>query len=543
MPIRITGLNSGLDTEALVSELVSAYRTKEQKYEKAQKKLSWKQDAWKSLNTKVKSVYDNISNLRFSSAWSAKKTTVSDATKATITAGSNAVNGTHSLKIKQLAKGTYITSGELKLSNAGKDEQVSADTTLADLGYSGSGESIDIKDSTGVVVKSITVSAKTKISDVLTELNSAGNLNASFDAANQRIFVSANETGTKNAFSLDGSAGALKALGLSTDGGAKEIAAQDSEIELDGATFTSSTNKYSINGLSIDCLAETGNSEISITTSRDTEAMYDQVKEFISQYNSIMEEMTKLYNADSAKGYEPLTSEEKDALTDTEVEEWEKKIKDALLRRDDTLDGLMSAMKNAMTESCYIYKGGAVTFDSKGKYYKCNGEALKDADGNTITTQNQLQSWASKNGAKRYSLASFGIMTEAYASMTSSNTKNSYHINGDEDDSVSKNNADVLMNMLNSDPDTVAAFMKQAVSNLYSAIDDKMKSVKGLSSAYTIYNDIEMAQEYSDYTDTIKKWEDKVTDMEDAYYKKFAAMESALASLQSQSSSLTSLLS
>ena len=37
MPIRITGMNSGLDTEALVSELVSAYRAKAQKYEKAQK--------------------------------------------------------------------------------------------------------------------------------------------------------------------------------------------------------------------------------------------------------------------------------------------------------------------------------------------------------------------------------------------------------------------------------------------------------------------------------------------------------------------------
>ena len=212
MPIRITGMNSGLDTEALVSELVSAYRTKEQKYEKAQKKLSWKQDAWKELNTKVKSLYDNISNLRFSSAWSAKKTTVSDATKATITAGSSAANGTHSLKVKQLAKGTYITSGELKLSNANKDKKVSADTTLADLGYSGGGESIDIKDSTGTVIKSITISAKTKISDVLTELNSSNVLKASFDTANQRIFVSANETGTENAFSLDGSADALKAL-------------------------------------------------------------------------------------------------------------------------------------------------------------------------------------------------------------------------------------------------------------------------------------------------------------------------------------------
>ena len=49
MPIRLTGMSSGLDTEALVSELVSAYRTKEQKYEKAQTKLGWKQEIWKDL--------------------------------------------------------------------------------------------------------------------------------------------------------------------------------------------------------------------------------------------------------------------------------------------------------------------------------------------------------------------------------------------------------------------------------------------------------------------------------------------------------------
>ena len=127
--------------------------------------------------------------------------------------------------------------------------------------------------------------------------------------------------------------------------------------------------------------------------------------------------------------------------------------------------------------------------------------------------------------------------------MTANSSQDAYHIDGDADDSVSKNNSDVLMNMLSSDPDTVSSFMKQLTSGLYSAIDTKMKSVKGLSSSYTIYNDIEMAREYSDYTDTISKWEDKLTDLEDSYYKKFAAMESALASLQSQSSSLSSLLS
>lgn len=541
MPIRVTGLNSGLDTEAIISELVSAYRTKEEKYEKAQTKLSWKQDAWKELNIKVKSLYDNISNLRFSSAWTMKKTTVSDSTKATITASTSAVNGTQTLKIKQLAKGTYITGN--KLQNASDGKAPSSTTKLSELGYTGDGGEIQVKNSDGTVAKTISVTGSTTIGDLTSALNGAGDIKASYDATNQRIFVAANKTGTENAFSLDGDAEILKAFGLNEAGGASIVDAQDSEIELNEATFTSSNNKYSINGLTIDCLAETGNSEISITTSVDTQGMYDQIKDIFSQYNSLMKEMYTLYNADSAKGYEPLTDEEKDSMSDSEVEKWEEKIKSALLRRDSTLDSVMSAMKNAMTTSYYVYNGGAVTYDSTNKYYKCNGEALKDSNGSYITSDAELKSWVSANNVKKYSLSSFGIKTEAYASMTSNNTQGSYHIDGDSDDDVSKNNTDVLMNMLNSDPDTVSGFMKQLVSGLYSAIDTKMKSVTGLSSSYTIYNDIEMAKEYSDYTDTISKWEDKLTDLEDYYYKKFAAMESALATLQSQSSSLSSLLS
>ena len=57
MPIRVTGLNSGLDTDSIIQELVSAYRTKGDKIKKKQIKLSWTQDKWKSLNAKVLNLY------------------------------------------------------------------------------------------------------------------------------------------------------------------------------------------------------------------------------------------------------------------------------------------------------------------------------------------------------------------------------------------------------------------------------------------------------------------------------------------------------
>ena len=58
MAIRVSGLISGLDTDSIVQELVSAYSTKKEKYEKAQTKQEWKMDAWKTMNSKIYGFYN-----------------------------------------------------------------------------------------------------------------------------------------------------------------------------------------------------------------------------------------------------------------------------------------------------------------------------------------------------------------------------------------------------------------------------------------------------------------------------------------------------
>lgn len=909
MPIRITGLNSGLDTEAIISALVSSYNYKTDKYKKAQTKLSWKQDAWKALNTKIYSLYNSVGNLRLSSAYNLKTTTVSDTTKALVTAGSNAPTGNQKLNILQMAQAGYLTGGKL-------DDGVTTGTTLAELGYTGGDAKINVAMGDGTT-KTIDVTQGTTVASFIASLKDAG-LSANFDEVNKRIFVSSKETGKDNDFTLTGAnmdgVSALNKLGLNvksaatdatytkytkyysadgtqleqnvvdainaykaaqaayeeksaqngnltsaygyakaysemmdalnksglskaeqekletllgmsaaervnsvmdadgkvyvakdkdadgnqiyeyTDGNtksyiqrvdtykdtagniytlnqdntltygdktytataekddtgktiykdadgnkvaievsteyrtatasekgtgrfryedadgntytqndkgvyegsdgktyrldgttfieidadgkdvtdgktvtytsseeitetvytpgavlsdvarsadaltalkenadyalteeeeaalaaniaavkgyeavtdteldatdpytrenianaiksayaaggaagvtaevnkyaavinankaamstaeatmeehkvladiaaidttttegaeaynkaladfvqkvqdahqieetigtmynadAKKIDGCDSKIKLNGIEYESGLNTYSINGLSITVQGVTGDGDdnaITVTTSTDTQGIYDKVKDFLTQYNSLINEITSLYNAAPAKGYEPLTDEEKDALSDSEVEKWEAKIKDSLLRRDDSLESVMNAMTASM---------------SKG--FEING--------------------------KMYYLSSFGIRTQGYLDAPS-NQNNAYHIDGDEDDPVGSGKEDKLMAAITSDPDTVVSFMQQLATGLYDAIGDKMKATT-LSSTYTVYNDKEMASEYSDYTSLIKKWEEKLAAQEDYYYKKFAAMESALSKINSQSSSLGNL--
>lgn len=275
------------------------------------------------------------------------------------------------------------------------------------------------------------------------------------------------------------------------------VVGQDSEIMLNGAIFTNNTNNFSINGLTIQALNVTADDEeITITTDTDVDGIYDMIKGFLKDYNDLVKSVDVAYNAASSKGYEPLTSDEKDAMTDDEVKKWEEKIKDSLLRKDSTLGSVLDTMKNDM----------ALSFDVNGK---------------------------------RYSLASFGIATLGYFNSPENET-GVYHIDGDKDDSKTSANTDKLKAMIASDPDTVISFFSQLSTRLYTDLGNKM-AASSTSSAYTIYNDKQMNTQYSEYNTKISEAEDKVTTWEDYYYSKFSAMESALAKMNAQSSSLSGL--
>ena len=114
MPIRLSGMVSGMDTESLVTALVSGYQLKKDNLVKAQTKLSWKQEKWKTMNTSIYSFYSGkLSAARFSKAYSLKKSTVSNSSVATVTASSSAVAGDQTLKVKELASSGYLTGGEV----------------------------------------------------------------------------------------------------------------------------------------------------------------------------------------------------------------------------------------------------------------------------------------------------------------------------------------------------------------------------------------------------------------------------------------------
>ncbi len=709
MPLRMTGLASGIDTEAVVEELMYAHNLKKEKVEKSKTKLEWKKEKWADLNTKLVKLYnEQVSKMYLQSSYMTKKTSVSDASKVSVTANANAATGNYTLQINSIATSQYLTGGKIDVDDT--------NTKLVDVDDSLLNKEITI--SYGEKTVNFEVTEDSKISDFVSALKSAG-LNANYDTNQKRFFISSKESGKENAFSIttsvmsavevdgraairdaigyddmtsarkkviddamgtlqnveadsdeynkalqtiadtayesqkantdaaaktyvkatiyaekyaekeeeakeslkdtyynedgtlktgkteeayleavakkadtettkvveeeitsaenklkieeaafsgktvddinaldtvaveryykdgaegfsgmegvdaesikadiadevsayvaieddqrSGSAGesALSALGLmdivknadgtvSTVGATPEgfamIKGSDSEIVLNDAVLTSSSSVVSANGLDINLTGLTQKDEkITFSVTNDIDGVYDSIKSFLNEYNTIMKEMYTLYSADSAKGYDVLSSEEKEAMTEEDIKLWEDKIKGSLLRNDSTLGSLINGMRSAMMTT--------VEYDGKS-----------------------------------YALSSFGIMTS-----TNYTEGGLLHIYGNKDDATYGDKEDKLKAALAEDPEAVIATLTEIFGNLKDTMANKMSTTR-YSSALTFYEDIKIKDDLKDYEDEIEDWEDRLAAMEDKYYAKFAAMETAMAELQSKQSSLAGLL-
>ena len=338
MPIRITGLTSGLDTESIISALVSSYNYKTNKYKKAQTKLSWKQDAWKTLNTKIYSLYSSVGSMKLSTAYNLKSTTVSDSTKATVKAGNNAPTGTQQLNILKVAQAGYLTGAQLS-------SKTTTSTTLAELGYTGGDAKINLTKGDGTT-KEITLTQGSTVGDVIASLKDAG-VSANYDATNHRIFISSKDTGKDNDFTLTGAntegARALYQMGLAVGSDATN------------ATYKSYTQYYDADGTQLE-----QNVVKAIEKYQKAQASYKTA----SGQNA---------NLSSAYGYAAAYTEMMDALKNSGLSaDDQKKLK--------TLLG-MSATQRVNS-----------VMDAAGNVYT---EAGKDADGNTIYAYDN-------NGTKQY---------------------------------------------------------------------------------------------------------------------------------------------
>ncbi len=374
------------------------------------------------------------------------------------------------------------------------DKQVTADSKVT-----GSSKLVDLGIAQGTSIKvngtEIVVDRTTTMDSLASAMAKTG-INASYDTNQGRFYLSSKNTGVENAFTVEADDATLAALGLNlTDGEAGKIDASDASLVYNGVEYTQATNSFNINGLTMDVSSVGGEQAFSVDT--DVDGIYDKVKSFVKEYNTLITEMNKLYDASSSRGYEPLTSDEKDAMTDEDIKNWENKIKGSLLRRDSTISTLLTSMRTTLNKSVEV----------------------TNSDGTT----------------SRYALSSFGIVTSDYTE------KGQLHIRGNADDSDFASLDDKLKAAISDNPEALMKTLTTLGNEIYKNFQSSMKRVVGVRSSLTFYNDLEMDDDIKSYKEDVTSLQEKLQDEQDKYYKQFSSMETALTKLQSQQTYISQL--
>lgn len=125
--MRLSGINSGYDTESMIEKMMSSYQTKIDNQNKKLQKLQWKQEAYRDITSKLtafKSKYFDIlkrdSYLMSPTSFSKFKSTITNKANPDRTSGlkvsttSSSVEGNYKLKVEQLATASTRTGKVLE---------------------------------------------------------------------------------------------------------------------------------------------------------------------------------------------------------------------------------------------------------------------------------------------------------------------------------------------------------------------------------------------------------------------------------------------
>ncbi|MFC0212902.1 flagellar filament capping protein FliD [Paenibacillus chartarius] len=499
MVMRIGGMSSGLDIDAMVSDLMKAERMPLDKLKQKQQSMTWKSDAYREINTKLASFRDLANSMRFSANWKTTKVTTSDPNVVTVSSSDSAAVQTRSILVQQLAKGavltstnpvssnslvagsalsssTTITSGandqfnvtlngstktitltasgspytEVQLKNevqkqldaafgagqitasldasnqlelkpngtAGNLPQLIVDRTgsntgLSNLGFSakqsfkinvdvplnqaGNPLATPISAPSGAkfTVNGVEISyqATDTLQSIMQRVNSStAGVNMSYDSITDKVTFTSKATGVASKVELaDVTGNFISAMGLTT----LSAAGQDAKVTFDGSATPTyySSNSFTNNGVTY-TLLNTSASAVTVASTKDTDAIFNKIKDFVANYNNTLTLVNKKLTEVKYRDFLPLTDEQKDAMSESDIKNWEEKAKSGLLQRDDILKSastnfrqMINAKINTSSTFDSLFKIGITTTSFSG-----NASTYNSVTANTIVLdENKLK--------------------------------------------------------------------------------------------------------------------------------------------------------
>lgn len=253
-------------------------------------KINTKSQAWTDISTRLSNLTSKLEVLQDAATYQTKKTTSSDDTIATISGTSDSMEGSYDLVVKQLATSSKITGGVVS-----KADGTTKISTKDALGYSGkltiTNGATDGSD-TALTVE-IDVKSTDSLKDIANAINNAkdpsddkGTKSAGLKATivNNQLVISSEEMGDRT-LTIGGD---LKdSLGFANS---QTSRGQSAKFTLDGIEMERNSNSPTdvIDGVTLNFKKADATKTITLGLTNDTDKELSAVKDFVSQYNSVM---------------------------------------------------------------------------------------------------------------------------------------------------------------------------------------------------------------------------------------------------------------
>lgn len=225
----------------------------------------------------------------------------------------------------------------------------------------------------GVLSDGTTGNAKT-LNDLASAIKKLGlNVTASYDSVNDSFSLYNSKGGEDNKISLtmgtQGAADLFNHLNLGQSNSdeltpladdfftydasaasqtASEVTGTNGSVKIDGRTYSNITdNRITVAGVTYTLLDKTS-SAATVTVTQDQDAIIDRVKQFVEDYNTMLDSLQDKYNEQKYSDYDVLTKSQEESMTKEQVEKWNEKAKSGLLYHNKFLGDIISKMREAL---------------------------------------------------------------------------------------------------------------------------------------------------------------------------------------------------
>lgn len=357
------------------------------------------------------------------------------------------------------------------------------------------------------------------VDDLATAMTSLINSDANLSAAGKTVNVTSSNdvlkielTGGSSMEILSGSTDdALDYLkftsGDSTSGYGQN--GRDAEFILDGQSLVRSSNNFTINGITYSLL-NTSATVQNVSLTSDADSVYDTISAFVEKYNEVIDTINTKLSEEYDRDYQPLTDEQKEQMTDNEIEVWEEKAKEGLLRNDSILESISYDMRKALFDSIENVNTSLTSIGISTGSYEDNGKLTIDETELKQAIQDDPDS-----------------IMNLFCNQSATHPSYSRTLSTDER-TVRYNEEGIMYRLYDIIEDNISTFRDE---NGHKGILLERAGITGDVSEYT--NSI--FEQIYDYEVKIDNMLENLADKENMYYRKFTMMERAIAQMNMQS--------